>query len=363
MSSMLEQAVVDAAALRESAIKSAEQVVIDQYSDQIKNAVEQLLEQEEPAPGDDADSILAKDLDSQLPESYHREIEDDQILEIDLHSLDLSDLTKEDIDLVGDPTETAAAVPPAATTETAELALEKCKSNCPADPGLGRTACLMACETAHPVTPAVPAAAASDQVELEESDLKELAETLKFDYENVADGGFANGQMKPAGLHDTSMVAEIAAMIDEYNDELEEKNEKLQKENKSLKGKLQKFNETKNKLINTANQIKEKFDEVQLNNAKLHYTNRALMDNSLNERQKQRIVEAINEVSTLEQAKIVYETLQGAVGASFLKKSKSLSEVVNKRNSSSILLNSRKDEKQEEGDDFAERMKRLAGIK
>ena len=312
---------------------------------------------------------MAKDLDSQLPESYHREIEDDQILEIDLHSLDLSDLTKEDIDLVGDPTETAAAVPPASTTETPELALERCKSRCPADPGLGRTACLMACEKAHPVTPAVPPAAeaaattAAEQVELEESDLKELAETLKFDYENVADGGFANGQMKPAGLHDTSMVAEIAAMIDEYNDELEEKNEKLQKENKSLKEKLQKLNETKSELINTANQIKEKFDEVQLNNAKLHYTNRALMDNSLNERQKQSIVEAINEVSTLEQAKIVYETLQGTVGASFLKKPKSLSEVVNKRNSSSILLNSRKDEKQEKGDDFAERMKRLAGIK
>ena len=43
MSTMLEQAIVDAAALRETAIKSAEQVVIDQYSEQIRETVNQLL--------------------------------------------------------------------------------------------------------------------------------------------------------------------------------------------------------------------------------------------------------------------------------------------------------------------------------
>ena len=47
MSSMLEQAIVDAAALREAAIQSAEQAVVEQYSNQIKETVEQLLEQDE----------------------------------------------------------------------------------------------------------------------------------------------------------------------------------------------------------------------------------------------------------------------------------------------------------------------------
>ena len=44
MSNMLEQAIADAAALREQAIKNAEQSVIEKYSHQIKEAVEQMLE-------------------------------------------------------------------------------------------------------------------------------------------------------------------------------------------------------------------------------------------------------------------------------------------------------------------------------
>jgi hypothetical protein len=47
MSSMLEQAIVDAKALREAALKNAEQAVIDKYAPEIKAAVEQLLETKE----------------------------------------------------------------------------------------------------------------------------------------------------------------------------------------------------------------------------------------------------------------------------------------------------------------------------
>jgi hypothetical protein len=44
MSSMLEEAIVDAQALREAAIQSAEQAVLARYSGQIKETVESLLE-------------------------------------------------------------------------------------------------------------------------------------------------------------------------------------------------------------------------------------------------------------------------------------------------------------------------------
>ena len=47
MSNMLEQAIADAAALREQAIKNAEQSVIEKYSKQIKEAVDQMLEKED----------------------------------------------------------------------------------------------------------------------------------------------------------------------------------------------------------------------------------------------------------------------------------------------------------------------------
>ena len=45
--SMLEQAIIDAKALKESAIKNAEAMIIEKYSDQIKEAVDTLLEQED----------------------------------------------------------------------------------------------------------------------------------------------------------------------------------------------------------------------------------------------------------------------------------------------------------------------------
>ena len=50
MSSLLEQAIIDAKALRDAALKNAEQMVVEKYSDQIKDAVSVLLEQEEEDP-------------------------------------------------------------------------------------------------------------------------------------------------------------------------------------------------------------------------------------------------------------------------------------------------------------------------
>ena len=47
MSSMLEQAIVDAAALREAALKNAEQSIKEKYAPEIKSAVESILEETE----------------------------------------------------------------------------------------------------------------------------------------------------------------------------------------------------------------------------------------------------------------------------------------------------------------------------
>ena len=51
MSSMLEQAIVDAAALREAALKNAEQAIIEKYAPQIKEAVDSMLENEATGNG------------------------------------------------------------------------------------------------------------------------------------------------------------------------------------------------------------------------------------------------------------------------------------------------------------------------
>ena len=47
---MLEQAIIDAEALKEAAIKNAEQAVLEKYSTDIKEAVQTLLEQEDEDP-------------------------------------------------------------------------------------------------------------------------------------------------------------------------------------------------------------------------------------------------------------------------------------------------------------------------
>ena len=47
MSSLLEQAIVDATALREAALKNAEAAIIEKYAPEIRDAVNTLLEQED----------------------------------------------------------------------------------------------------------------------------------------------------------------------------------------------------------------------------------------------------------------------------------------------------------------------------
>ena len=61
MSDMLEQAIIDAEALREAATRNAETLILEKYSNQIKGAVESLLEQ------DDLMAALDSDIDGAYP--------------------------------------------------------------------------------------------------------------------------------------------------------------------------------------------------------------------------------------------------------------------------------------------------------
>ena len=51
MSSLLEQAIVDAKALKEAALKNAENLVIEKYSSEVKESMANLLEQDMSMPG------------------------------------------------------------------------------------------------------------------------------------------------------------------------------------------------------------------------------------------------------------------------------------------------------------------------
>jgi len=382
MSSMLEQAIVDAAALREAAIQSAEQAVVEQYSNQIKETVKQLLEQDElgadlgmgddlggdlglggeeaavpgaPTPENitnDADVKQAKaagGIAGQTLEAFYEslaeDIDENTVLEIELDHLDYDAARGTGKN----------KITPMREAKKLDEGGAVCMSDDDCEPGVK-------CDENNKCAEPDPG---PEAVALDEDLLDELAETLTMDYKAQPDGGFANGQMRPTNaFHDTQMVQEIAAEIEEYAEKQKKKNDKLQKENKQLKKELKRFEVSNNKLVEAVGQIKEKFEDVHLMNAKLFYINKALMDASLNERQRGQIVESINNVDTMEQAKIVFEALRSTVGPSVNRTPKSLSEAVNKRNSSSILLHSRKkEEKANNTDDFTKRMMRLAGIK
>ena len=110
--------------------------------------------------------------------------------------------------------------------------------------------------------------------------------------------------------------------------------------------------------------LTEQVKETNLSNARLLYTNQTLESVSLNERQKSKIVEAVSKAGSVEEAKVIYETLIVSVGSSSSndrKKPKSLREAVERR-STPLIARGNKPEKVS-NDPIRARMRELAGIK
>ena len=97
-------------------------------------------------------------------------------------------------------------------------------------------------------------------------------------------------------------------------------------------------------------------------NAKLLYTNKALGNISLNERQKNQIVESISKADSVLAAKTIYETIQNAVENTGKEKNipQSLRETLNRAASPYAV---KKTAANSINDLMADRMKALAGIK
>ncbi len=371
---MLEQAIIDAEALKEAALKNAEQVIIEKYSEEVKNAVDNLLEQDEldldlnleAIEGEEGEEEVVEEEDKpydQLPYK-HRTVEGgDNDIAINLEQLEeqiekiygelnpkeenyvlvsedkeeeQEDLDEEiEIELTEDEDEEIEL------TEDAEF-YEKSEEE---EAGEG-----------------VQKGGEEAEVEGEEAVKKEaiirqaVEEAFRVDYKTVPTGhvgAFTNLEWEYA--------EEMNAIKTKY-EELEEKNEK---QRKLMEQALQIINvmETKNKKYETAvEQLKTKLVETNLTNARLYYKNQVLASPSLNERQKENIVEALSQADSPKQAKTIFETLQSAVGNSPKGSPKSLSEAVEKR---SLLTVSpkRRQERDTIEEAISSRWQRLAGIK
>lgn len=360
MSSLLEQAIIDAKALKDAALKNAEQMVIEKYSDQIKEAVSSFLEQEEedelgldalsddpieePAGEEELSATDASDeeaLDA-VPSSETGEVE----LDLDAIEKRIKEIEKEE----GIDASDALEFDKVDHEELATSLGDEIQASPDADS--------LATETL-----------AQLEEDLEDGFVEDIMESLKVDMKPQKRGfmGVSNEEidhaveMELARAQDDEVKEQLEALksalkkLEESNKTLNNNNKKLVNENKELTAEVETYQ-------NAVNQLKEKFDAVNTSNAKLLYINRTLDCNSLNERQKKNIVESIAKAEDAKQAKVIYETLQSSMETKKVESSpESLNEAASRR--SNLLVRSREEKRTTSADIFADRMQRLAGIK
>ena len=144
--------------------------------------------------------------------------------------------------------------------------------------------------------------------------------------------------------------------------ELNAVNESITKRNEKLVTTLNKSSKYMTRLSDTLLVLEEKLEKSNLAKAKLLFQNKALTSDSLNERQKQKLAEAVSNAETIEEAKVIFETLQNTVGSTSHKtQPNSLSEAIQK--SSSVILSARKENSGgQKANPTLNRWKFLAGI-
>lgn len=361
MSSLLEQAIVDAKALKEAALKNAESAIIEKYAPEIKKAMTTLLEQPadlglEAALGAAEDA--GQDVDPGLdipPAALDGENacpcpDEDEPTEIEIDIADLRKMAEELPE--GDPMDMG---PLAGEEEGGELDLEALEEEVEIEEDLLSLFEYATAEKSEEKSKkeSEEEEEQNEEINLDDLDLSDLIEELVVDMQPQKGGWAGTPQAQLDYAEEVELARRQSTQYKEEKEEFEKAVEGLREEKKVLK---QHMNELKQALM----QMKEKFEKVNLSNARLLYTNRALKNVSLNERQKIKIVDAISKAGSIDEAKVIYETLQSTVGSTINRRNpQSLSEVVSRP--SSIIP---KHKSQRNTDDlFVDRMKRLAGIK
>ena len=349
MSSMLEQAIVDAKALKEAALKNAEQAVIDKYSSEIKAAVEELLEGNE----NNQEEVIQEDLD--IPYASDPHMTEEKPVEMEMEFEFNPEDFKIDLESIKQQAEADPTSGGEEPQDTESLA---------SDIGLGDEGEKPEGEDAGNL------GGLGDLLqEGEEEDelLNELLSLLEEDEEEILDESLTVdvGEAKHGHFVTDNSARKYDAEMElakQQSTAHKEKAEELEKEVGELQNSVLMYQDKQEKLRSVLDDMKGKLEEMILQNARLIYSNKVLRDASLNERQKDKIVEAIAKAETLKEAKTLYQTLKETTVGTKPKGPKSLSESVQRRQVLSAHLPQRKQEKITESHDFASRMKKLAGI-
>ena len=285
MSSLLEQAIIDATALREAAVKNAESAILDKYSTDIREAVESLLEQDDDlgALGDAEEQEELK-ASEELSDAIPMAAASDSALEEQEIVIDFKDL-KAMAEQLTDAEESAEGGDPMG-------------DQLPHPTGVG----------SDEVATTSMEVALEEEVELEIDGLDELIEELVVDIAPQKSGWAGTPDPIMDYKEELELARRSATQAKEQVKALTQAGERLSEQNEKLKAKNA-------KMLEALQILKENFNKTNLSNARLVYTNKVLTDNSLNERQKRKIVEALSKSDSIEEAKVIFETLKGAVGS------------------------------------------------
>ena len=395
MSTLLQEAIVDATALREAALKNAEASIIEKYSDEVRNVLDNLLEQEEepaldlggdPAAGGGDPMAGGMDLGGDLGDPAAEEgapggeiAEDVPLGAADGEKLCPCPEEGKEVDVTVNLDELQETVRALKENEEFEFSADDIQAmlseedeedieenittgsdeifgtqeDTPQTSGGGALAGSAAAEEAD--TEALQSeegVKTNEEFEMDEDLLDALVEKLTVDMKAELSGWAG----RPSYDVKWEMEKEMAHRRgDKANDELEilkKAQEELVFENNQLSERTKQYEQA-------VKEMKETLHEVNVSNARLLYTNRVLRNTSLNERQKDKIAEAISRAGSVTEAKTIYETLENAVPARSNRAPQSLSEAITRP--SSVIRATRQESQPK--DLFLDRMQKLAGIK
>jgi len=369
-SKLLEEAIIDAQALREAALKNAEQAILEKYAPEVRNAIDALLEQEDmaggalPPLGGDISAPKGPEMDVPLAATDEEKLcpcpDEDEVITISL--ADLEDAIKKTVS----DTARANAGPSPEEEELGMDMMPDMEEELP-PPEEEEEEMPSPMMEKFEIDEELIASILSESEEEKEEEKEEesLEEEQKPDYLDLDKDGDKEEPMKQAIKQ--AEKKKVAESKQSNNSKLLVENKKVLNENKLLTEKLNKLLEQHRQLEKDNHRFKEtilkvsqRLDESNLLNAKLLYKNQALSSDSLNERQKNKIVEAISQADSIDEAKMIFETLCNAVGSFENKGPKSLSEAVEQKGG--FIIKGRQ-EKTSEQNPVHSRWQKIAGIK
>tara|TARA_Y100000592_G_scaffold88578_1_gene144590 strand:- start:1133 stop:2377 length:1245 start_codon:yes stop_codon:yes gene_type:complete len=414
MSNLLKEAIVDAKALRESALKNAETIVIEKYSEEVKDTLQKLLEQEddlglalpgeeEPAADAGADSLAADPLAAEEPaldaapaeeEPLGAEAapEEDGLADEDIPLGATDDFANLDGQNLGDFAGEGEGQQLTIDLGALQESIEALKQSIDEDEEVDLSEFINE-EEDEELNEEDAVEAADETIEAAEEELAEEMDDGEDDLEDKAAeaaagsalDGIMSAMSEDVDADDlvekimekltVDMGADLAGwagrsqedkkyqmekeMAHRRSTDVEEELETLKKAQEELVFENNQLTEKLSDYEAVLSELKEGLQDTNLSNARLLYTNRVLRNTSLNERQKDKIAEAISNAGSVTEAKTIYDTLQSTVEAKPQRSPKSLSEAIGRRNT--VLRATRQEAPA--SDPFQDRMKRLAGIK